>query len=206
MFMEHGAFARCQSCTPIRPAEIGSLTSPPAAVYPSPDAGDKRPGPSSVGVGSRRTQTHASPLCFRSRTHDPGKLMNHHNRRNTFAGAFCRVVRESTAAATNPVFRSAVTEGVPPGCRQTAPPANVLRATIGTVVLEAPVRALGAGAHALDGALDSAEFLYFDRQSYARPLDSAGATAVLMPDEEIQSYGNAAGQLNVLARFEQTST
>ena len=48
------------------------------------------------------------------------------------------------------------------------------------------------------------DHLYFDRNWFARQLESAGATSVLIRDQEIQDHGNAAGRFNVFARLRQT--
>lgn len=45
------------------------------------------------------------------------------------------------------------------------------------------------------------DHLYFDRNWFARLLESAGATSVVIRDQEIQDYGNAAGRFNVFARL-----
>jgi len=45
------------------------------------------------------------------------------------------------------------------------------------------------------------DHLYFDRNWFARLLERAGATSVVLRDQEIQNYGNAAGRFNVFARL-----
>jgi SAM-dependent methyltransferase len=45
------------------------------------------------------------------------------------------------------------------------------------------------------------DHLHFDRDWFAQLLRKAGATSVVVRDQEIQDYGNAAGRFNVLARL-----
>ena len=48
---------------------------------------------------------------------------------------------------------------------------------------------------------DGLDHLYFDRDWFAQLLRRAGATSVVIRDQEIQNYRNAAGRFNVFARL-----